>query len=124
MRKDERPADGESRLDVKGSVGVEGKANPARLPADVTHTFERMEKLLAQIRGTLDAAAREGEHRELSYGRLVGGVLQVVVAGLVVMALLDWLLQGVVNSLFVKLAFAGVLQLSALTAFVVSRKGS
>ena len=38
------------------------------------------------------------------------------------LALLDWLLHGVVSSIFVKLAFAMVLQLSALTAFIVSRK--
>jgi hypothetical protein len=96
----------------------------AQLPQDVTRAFERIEKLLGRIHGALDASAREGEHRELSYGRLLGGILQVVVAGLLALALLDWLLHGAVNSLFVKLAFAGVLQVSALTAFVVARKSS
>lgn len=83
-----------------------------------------MEKHLSQIRGALDAAARESEHREFSIGRLIGAILQVIVAGLVALALLDWLLAAPsdsLDSLFIKLAFAAVLQLSALTAFVLSR---
>jgi len=124
MPNDERPANQESRLGRKDPAGAERRTEPAPLPEDVTRTFERMERLLGRIHGALDASAREGEHRELSYGRLVGGILQIIVAGLVALALLDWLLHGVVNSLFVKLAFAMVLQLSALTAFVMSRKSS
>ena len=124
MPNDERPADQDSRLDLRPPAGAERPTEPAQLPEDVTQTFERMERLLGRICGALDASAREGEHRELSYGRLVGGILQLIVAGLVGLALLDWLLHGVVNSLFVKLAFAMVLQLAALTAFVISRKSS
>jgi hypothetical protein len=101
---------------------TEPPPGPTQLPEDVTRTFERMERLLGQIHGALDAGVRERKHRELSHGRLAGAVLQVIVAGLVVLALLDWLLHGAVNSLFVKLAFAIVLQLAALTAFVLSRK--
>jgi hypothetical protein len=80
-----------------------------------------MDKLLAQIRGTLNAATRDEAHRELSIGRTIGAVIQVVVAGLVALALLDWLLDAPAGGLYIKLAFAGVLQISALTAFVVSR---
>jgi hypothetical protein len=50
-------------------------------------------------------------------------VLQVIVGGLVVLALFDWLLGAPVDGLLVKLVFAAVLQLGALTAFVVSRGG-
>jgi len=93
----------------------------ADLIPDATVTLERMERLLGQIRGALDATARDAEHREFSIGRLIGAVLQVIVAGLVGLALLDWLLQAPTDSLLVKLAFAAVLQLSALTAFLVAR---
>jgi len=124
MPNNERPADQESRLDRTDPAGPGRRTEPAPLPEDITRTFARMERILGRIHGALDASAREGEHREWSSGRLVGGILQVIVAGLVALALLDWLLHGVVNSLFVKLAFAMVLQLSALTAFVVSRKSS
>jgi hypothetical protein len=124
MPNDERPADQESQLDRTEAAGAGRRVERAPLPEDVTRTFERMERLLGRIHGALDASAREGEHREWSSGRLVGGILQVIVAGLVALALLDWLLHGVVSSIFVKLAFAMVLQLSALTAFVVSRKSS
>jgi hypothetical protein len=96
----------------------------ADLIPDATVTLERMEKLLSQIRGALDAAARAGEHREFSIGRTAAWVLQIIVAGLVVLALLDWLLEAPTDSLLVKLAFAAVLQLSALTAFVVSHGDS
>lgn len=90
-------------------------------PPDPAVTLQHMEKLLGQIRGTLNAATRDEAHRELSVGRTVGAVIQVVVAGLVALALLDWLLDAPAEALYVKLAFAGVLQVSALTAFVVAR---
>jgi hypothetical protein len=91
------------------------------LPQDVATAFERMERVLRQIRGSLDTTTREAKYREFSPLRLVGAVLQVFVAGLVVLALLDWFLAAPTDSLLIKLAFAAVLQLSALTAFVVSR---
>ena len=124
MPNDERPTDQNSRSGTSEPVGAERHHESAPLPEDVTRTFERMERLLGRIHGALDAGAREGAHRELSYGRAIGGILQVIVAGLVALALLDLLLHGVVNALFVKLAFAMVLQLAAMTAFVVSRRSS
>lgn len=92
------------------------------LPPEVAPAFERMERLLRQIRGALDTAAREAKYRDFSPLRLAGAVLEVFVAGLVVMALLDWIFAAPAGSLLIKLAFAIVLQLSALTAFVVSRQ--
>jgi hypothetical protein len=102
--------------DVAGEEAESKK--PDGLPPDVLATLQQMEKRLTQIRGALDAAARDGAHREFSLWRIAGSILQVIVAGLVV---LDWLLQAPVDSLTVKLAFAAVLQLAALTAFVVAR---
>ena len=124
MPNDTRSIEQDSRADTKEPGASERLAESAPLPEDVTHTFKRMEQLLGRIHGTLDAGARERQHRELSYARLAGAILQVIVAALVALALLDWLLHGAVNSLFVKLAFALVLQVSALTAFVVAHRSS
>ncbi len=120
MSDDEQSGADERQTRGRDSGPARETAGRADLIPDASVTLERMEKLLSQIRGALDAAARAGKHREFSLARTTGWVLQVIVAGLVVLALLDWLLQAPVDSLFVKLAFAVVLQLSALTAFVVS----
>jgi ABC-type transport system involved in cytochrome bd biosynthesis fused ATPase/permease subunit len=110
----------ETKSDV---VREESEASKAEgLPPDVAPAFERMERLLRQIRGALDTTAREAKYRDFSALRLVGAILQVFVVGLVVMALLDWIFAASAGSLLIKLAFATVLQLSALTAFVVSRQ--
>lgn len=124
MPDDTRSAEQDDRAGTPGSAGRERPAGPVQLPEDVTHTFDRMEQLLGRIHDALDAGARERQHREFSYARLVGAVLQLIVAAMVALALLDYLLYGAVNSLFVKLAFALVLQVSALTAFVVARRDS
>ena len=117
----ERSGKGESRPRAVNTNVAAQSASPADPPPDPAVTLQHMEKLLGQIRGTLNAATRDEAHRELSLGRTLGAVIQVVVAGLVALALLDWLLDAPANTLYIKLAFAGVLQLSALTAFVVSR---
>ncbi len=91
-----------------------------QLPDDINRSFERMEKLLSQIHGALDANVRESEHREFSSWRLGAYFIQILVLSLIVLALLDWILQGPVAELFVKLAFAGVLQLCAITVFLLT----
>ncbi len=103
---------------------TEGPQRPAEdsIPSSQWETLENMEHLLAEIRGALDAAARDAEHRAFSIAATVGAILQVVVGGLVVLALADWALGTSVPSILVKLAFAMVLQLAALTAFVVARR--
>jgi hypothetical protein len=78
--------------------------------------------VLGEIRGALDAAERERQHKEFSSLRLIGAILQVVVGGLVALAVLDWVFEAQVEVLFVKLAFATVLQLIALTAFLLWRR--
>ena len=123
MANDERPPADERRTGAENVGRTEGIGQPPELPPDATASLRRIEKLLSEIRGALDAAARAGEHREYSLGRVIGAVLQVIVGGLVVLALFDWLLGAPVDGLLVKLVFAAVLQLGALTAFVVSRGG-
>ena len=102
--------------------GPTASSNPTgeTLPDDVHHAFDRLEALLKKIHDALDARAREEEHRDWSYLRTAGVILEIIVGGLVVLALYDWILYGPVNTLVVKLAFAMVLQLAALTAFFVS----
>jgi len=122
MADDEQTHAGASQAPVTDPVASEDTARPTDLSPAALKALQHMESLLGQIRGTLDATVRDGEHKEFSIVRLAGSILQVIVAGLVLLALLDWLLQASVDSLLVKLAFAAVLQLSALTAFVVSRE--
>ena len=124
MANDEQAAHDETPTQLRGSTTSEEATKPGELPTDALASLQHMESLLGQIRGSLDASARAGEHREYSFWRLLGAVFQVIVGGLVALALLDWLLQAPSDSLLIKLALAAVLQLSALTAFVVSRDRS
>ena len=94
------------------------------LPEEINHSFERLEQLLSQIHATLDTNAREGAHREFSSWRPAAYFIQIIVLSLIVLALLDWILQGPGVGLFVKLAFAGVLQLCVVTAFLLTQKKS
>ena len=82
----------------------------------------RIEKRLEEIRGLLNAQVRQRQHREFSAALLVGVVVQIVAAGLLGMALLDWIFQAEPVALAIKLGFAVVFQLVALTALVVWRR--
>lgn len=88
---------------------------------DAVSALTRMEHVLREIRGSLDAEAREKQHREFSWLRLTGSVFQVLTGGLTAWALLDCVFQAHAETVFIKLAFAGVLQLMALTAFLMTR---
>ena len=103
-----------------------GEPDPAETPspsaAEVLPVLRRIERVLGEIRGTLDTAERERQHKEFSSLRLIGAILQVIVGGLVALAVLDWVFEAQVEALFVKLAFAAVLQLIALTAFLFWRR--
>lgn len=121
MPSDEQPTTDHSPSNPEDASSPRQADRTDDLPPDAATAFERMERVLRQIRGSLDTTTREASYREFSPLRLVAAVLQVFVAGLVVLALLDWLLAAPTDSLLIKLAFAAVLQLSALTAFVVSR---
>lgn len=95
---------------------------PPPEPEGPIQTLERMEALLRELRATVDEIARERWRRELSPTRVIGAILQVIVVGLLVLAVFDWAFQSSGAGL-TKLAFAATLQLVALTAFVVSRDG-
>lgn len=83
--------------------------------------LRRLERGLDELRGLLEANARVQRHREFSFARLAGAVLQALVVGLLMLALSDWFFQADVGQLLVKLALAGVLQLATLTAFILAR---
>lgn len=83
--------------------------------------LQRIDRGIFELRGLIEAKLREDAYHEFSIARLIGAVLQVIVVGLVVLALLDWIFSGPLNTLLTKLAFAAFFQLAALTGFVVSR---
>ena len=83
--------------------------------------LRRMERILDEVRGHLESAARTERHREFSFPRLVGAVCQAVVVGLVIVALAGWVYRLAAADQLVALALAGVLQLGALTAFMMAR---
>jgi hypothetical protein len=85
--------------------------------------LRRIERAVDEIRGRLETTARAQQHREFSLPRLLGALCQMLVVGLVGVALADWTYQGPSARLLVELALAGVLQLGALTAYVLARDG-
>jgi hypothetical protein len=89
---------------------------------DAVATLHRIEHTLDEIRRTLQNTAREQRHREFSPARLIASVLQALVIGMVLWALSDWVFEEPRESLLVKLAFAAVLQLGALTGFTLGRE--
>lgn len=95
---------------------------PAPPPRDADEppavTLQRIEHLIESIRGLLSAAEREQRYREFSIARLVGGIAQAAVVGLLCFAAADWFSDAPIPALF-KLVFALVLQTGALTGFVV-----
>jgi hypothetical protein len=91
-------------------------------PDEAAAALARLEGLLREIRGALDAGAREQQHRQFSIARLLGAMTQVSAVGLVLWAALDWAFQGESAAVIVKLSFATVLQLMAVTAFYLSRE--
>ncbi|MFH1748596.1 MAG: hypothetical protein ABIG44_16295 [Planctomycetota bacterium] len=84
-------------------------------------SLQRIEGLLGGMRGVLNSLAGEVRHREYSPARLVASILQALVLGLVLWALSDWVFGEDNSQLLIKLAFAAVLQLTALTGFVLGR---
>lgn len=96
--------------------------HPSAAPPDVGVALVRIEEHLRGLRDQLDTVMRVRRHREFSVARLVGAILQVVVAGFVFVALADWVFARDVGPILVKLGFAVVLQLAALTAFVLARE--
>ncbi|QOJ13896.1 MAG: hypothetical protein HRU75_04230 [Planctomycetia bacterium] len=83
--------------------------------------LDRCEELLRDIRDRIARAARESQYEELSLGRVAGGLAQLVAAGLLAMAVAEWALVGATGTMYTRLAFAGVVQLVALTGFAAAR---
>ncbi len=79
-----------------------------------------MQRTMTEIHSVLDERARSQRHREFSIARLVGGLAQALVIGLLAWAVSDWGLQAPMEALLVKLGFAAVLQLVTLTAFAAA----
>lgn len=96
-----------------------GRRSPA---GDILAALERLEQVLGRMRSALELRVREERHLEFSPARLIGAVVQALVVGLVLWALSDWVFAEPPVALLTKLAFAGVLQLGALTAFMLGRE--
>lgn len=90
--------------------------------ADLLATIERMERVLGDLRSLVSSTVREKRQYEFSLARLFASISQALVAGLLLWALSDWVFGEPHDALLVKLAFAAVLQMSALTGFLLGRE--
>lgn len=82
--------------------------------------LRRFDERLASIDQRMEALTRERQHEEFSIVRLVGVVVQVAAVGALVVAVASWVFQAALGQQLVLLLLASVLQLGALTAFVVA----
>jgi hypothetical protein len=110
------------------------EAPPERLPPgpqplhppgpteELLQILRRIERQLADWPARQAASVPPRRRRELPLARLVGALLQALVVGLIVAALSDWAFEAPPGNLLIKLAFASVLQLGVLTAFVSARE--
>ncbi|MBU0639563.1 MAG: hypothetical protein KKB50_11915 [Planctomycetes bacterium] len=101
---------------------VRDRRSSDRRANELLEHLGRIEDLLGQIRGELDATARDRQHKDFSATRLLGTCVQALVVALLAWALSDWIFQISGEALLIKLAFAAVLQLVALTALTVARR--
>ena len=83
----------------------------------------RVEQRLVEVRHLLEQSQRLAQHKEFSLARLMGALCQALVIGLLAWSLSDWVFGGAALDILVKLGFAAVLQLAALTGFVMERGG-
>ena len=112
-------------VSLPGATPVPLKKDPQSItefkPEDAAAAVARLERLLREVRGALDAREREHEHQEFSVVRLLGAVVQMCAIGMLTWAAIDCYMQPLMDQALVKAVFAGVLQLMALTTFLVSR---
>lgn len=101
------------------TLGPPGEPPPA--PPALDQTLQRIENALVQLRGVMESVRREEAYQKFSAARIIAVVLQLVVVALAASALIDWIFQGPLNSLLIKLAFAAFLQMVTLTAVVASQ---
>jgi hypothetical protein len=96
-------------------------AEPGSRGDELMACLGRIEQVCREMRGQLEALGRGQRYREFSPARLVGAILQSLVIGFVIAAVADWLYQASAGTQLVKIGLAGVLQLAALTAFMLGR---
>jgi hypothetical protein len=101
--------------------GGDGDEPPASQPAKSPDDLARVEATLEAIREQLEFLTRERRYHEFSLVRALGVAAQIVVLGFAIFALSEFVYGQSATGVIVKLMFAGVFQLAALTAFVVSR---
>ncbi len=82
----------------------------------------RIEEKLEDLRRRVETLTREQQHKDFSWMLAAGVVAQVIVAGLLLAALSDWVFAADPAKQLIKLMFAGVLQLGALTALLWTRR--
>jgi hypothetical protein len=87
----------------------------------VAASLGRIEDTLEDLRRRVETLTREQQHKDFSWVLAAGYLGQVLVAGLLVAALADWVFAADLAKPLMKLLFAGVLQIGALTAFVWGR---
>jgi len=114
----------ESRPESSSPPEPAREASPAPRTDDASLAplLGRVESQLQRIAGRLEAEERARQFHDFSMARLIGVFLQLLVLGFVVAALVDWRFDNPEARQLVKLAFAGVLQIAALTSFVVARE--
>ncbi|MBL8880245.1 MAG: hypothetical protein JNG88_14115 [Phycisphaerales bacterium] len=96
-------------------------SEPASVPAS-EQTLRRIEAALQQLRGIVESVRREESYQSFSAALIVAVVLQLVVVALAISALIDWVFQGPMNQLIIKLSFAAFLQICTLTAVVAAQR--
>lgn len=99
-----------------------GTPPPDATPAPASDPLERIEHGVERIRAALDADLRDARHRDFSPALLAAVLAQAIVVALLGWAAIDCLTAPLPAAvILVKLAFAGVLQLIALTGFASVR---
>ncbi len=119
------PLSPETRAAGGGPEAGGASPQPADATREVVAALVRIEQVLGEIRGRLDVLDRERRYGTFSVARLAAAVLQAIVVGFFLAALADWLFYSdpvQAGAVLVKLGFAAVLQLAALTGFVVGRE--
>jgi len=108
--------------DHPGSVGpAEAPGQPVN-GAELMAALQRIERLLADLSGRVETLTREKQHRPFSPAWFLGTLLQIFVVGFVIAAIADRVFQADIGQQLANLLFAGVLQLGALTAFLLARE--
>lgn len=121
----------DDQLDEQFATGTQVEPRPEHRPpghaqepdaAEPLELLRRIERSLSEIHDRLEAREHERRHQEFSVARLIGSLVQALVVGFLIAAIADWVYNAPVEKQLVKLAFAGVLQLLALTAFTLTRE--